>query len=376
LKLFCLLSGVVLLTSSGRERSVRAVEAHEAAVPVQVVPVTTSDWPSTYEATGTIRARTTATISAKVMGYVQQVNVQAGDSVRDGQVLITIDARDMETNVRRAEAAKAEVLSTIPEMDHGLAAAKANLDLAQTTFQRMNVLREKKSISNQEFDEATARLKAAQANYEMARARRTQIDSKLAQADQEVRAASIMKEYATIAAPFSGIVTARSVEPGNLAAPGAPLLTIEREGGYRLEAAVDESVKVGQNVDVTLDGIEGTVSARISEIVPSVDTASRSYTVKIDLPAMPQLRSGMFGRASFRHGSRAVLAIPARALIEHGQLQSLFVADGSVARTRLVTTARRGNDRLEVLSGLSAGESIIVPAPEGLRDGARIEVRK
>ena len=103
-----------------------------------------------------------------------------------------------------------------------MAAAKAGLDLAQTTFRRMEDLAAKKSISNQEFDEASARLKSAQADYEMARSRRAQLDSRMAQVDQEIRAANIMRDYARIAAPFAGVVTARSVEPGNLAAPGAP----------------------------------------------------------------------------------------------------------------------------------------------------------
>ncbi len=115
-----------------------------------------------------------------------------------------------------------------------------------------------------------------------------------------------MRDYTRIAAPFAGVVTARSVEPGNLAAPGAPLLTIEREGAYRLEASVDESrlpfVKAGQAVDVALEALDRRLTARVSEIVPAVDAASRAYIVKIDLPALPNLRSGMFGRAWFPDG--------------------------------------------------------------------------
>ena len=235
------------------------------------------------------------------MAYVRQVAVQVGDRVQEGQLLVTLDAQDLDANVRRAEAAEAEVESAIPEADNGVAGAKANLDLAQSTFKRMEELAAKKSISNQEFDEASARLKSAQAAYEMARAKRTQLDSKRAQVQQEIRGARIMRDYTRISAPFSGVVTAKSVEPGNLAAPGAPLLTIEREGAYRLEASVDESrlpfVKTGQTVDVALESLDRRLTARVSEIVPAVDAASRAYIVKIDLPAVPNLRSGMFGRA-------------------------------------------------------------------------------
>jgi RND family efflux transporter MFP subunit len=189
-----------------------------------------------------------------------------------------------------------------------------------------------------------------------------------------------MRDYTRIAAPFSGVVTAKSVEPGSLAAPGAPLLTVEREGAYRLEASVNESrfpfVKTGETVEISLDSLDRRFSAKVSEIVPAVDAASRSYTVKIDLPELADLRSGMFGRARFAKGERKVLAIPAGALVERGQLQSVFVVEDGVAHTRLVTTGERGPGGVEALSGLSAGEKMVSPAPAGLTDGARVEERQ
>jgi multidrug efflux system membrane fusion protein len=228
---------------------------------VSTVTAATETWPSNYEATGTVRARTSAVISAKLMGYVREVKVQAGDRVREGQLLVTLDTRDLDVSSRRAEAAREEVRSSVPEADSAVAAAKANLDLAQVTFDRMRDLFQKTSISNQEFDEASAKLKAAQAAYEMAQARRLQLNSKLAQVDQEVRATEVTRSYADVLAPFAGVVISRkSVDPGSLALPGVPLFTIEREGAYRLEASVEESrlaaIRVGQPVSVTLDGVD------------------------------------------------------------------------------------------------------------------------
>jgi RND family efflux transporter MFP subunit len=308
------------------------------------------------------------------------VTVQVGDHVREGQTLITLDARDLDVSLRRAEAGGAEVQSAIPELENATAAAKANLDLAQTTFKRMEELAAKKSISNQEMDEASARLKAAQANYDMVRSRRAQVDSKIAVMEQEVRAAGIMRDYAKLAAPFSGVVITRSVEPGNLATPGAPLLTIEQDGLYRLEASVDESklasVRIGQAVEVVIDASDRKLNARVSEIVPSVDAASRTYVVKVDLPAASQMRTGMFGRAIFPLGAQTVVAIPLAALTERGQLQSVFVVEEGVAHTRLVTTGRRTSAAAEVLSGLSPGERVVAPVPVGLQDGAKVEVRQ
>ena len=350
------------------------------SVQAQTVTVRSQPWPDAYEATGTVRARTATVLSSKVMAYVREVAVQVGDRVRAGQLLVTLESQDLEANVRRAEAAEAEVRSAIPEAESGITGAKANLDLAGSTFHRMEDLASKKSISNQEFDEASARLKAAQAAYEMTRAKRSQLDSKLAQAEQEINAARIVRDYTRIAAPFAGVVTARSVEPGNLAAPGAPLLTVEREGAYRLEASVEESklafVKAGQTVEIELEALNRRLTARVSEIVPAVDAASRANIVKIDLPELANLRSGMFGRAWFSMGSRNVLAVPKTALVERGQLESVFVIEDGVARTRLVTTGKRGPDVIEVLSGLSEGEKVISPAPASLADGARVEVRQ
>ena len=370
---------VLLLTSCGNEPARRAAQPQAPPVAVQLASVTTQDWPTSYQATGTVRARTTATISSKVMGYVQQVSVQVGDRVRQGQALITLDARDLDVNLRRAEAGGAEVESAIPELENATAAAKANLDLAQTTFKRMEELAGKKSISNQELDEASARLKAAQANYDMVRSRRAQVNSKMAVVEQDVRAAGIMRDYARLAAPFSGVVITRTVEPGNLATPGAPLLTIEQDGLYRLEASVDESklasVRVGQAVEAVLEA-DRKLNARVSEIVPSVDAASRTYIVKLDLPATPNLRTGMFGRAIFPLGVQKVVAVPLAALMERGQLQSVFVVEDGLAHTRLVTTGRRTGNAVEVLSGLTAGEKVVLPVPVGLQDGARVEVRQ
>jgi RND family efflux transporter MFP subunit len=377
-KALFLIPPAIWLAGCGETPAARVPASSTSPVAVSEITLATETWPAIYEATGTVRARTAAVISAKLMGYVREVKVQAGDRVREGQLLVTLDARDLDVSSRRAESAREEVRAAIPEADSAVAAAKANLDLAQVTFGRMQELFQKKSISSQELDEASAKLKAAQAAQEMARARRTQLDSRLAQADQEVRSTEVTRSYAEVLAPFAGVVTAKSVEPGNLALPGTPMFTIEREGAYRLEAPVEESklaaIRVGQPVSVALDSVDHTLDARVSEIVPAVDSASRAYTVKIDLPALASLRSGVFGRAAFQLGSRSLLAAPAAAVVERGQLQSVFLADKGTARLRLITTGQRLKDRVEVLSGLTSGEKVIFPVPPSLSDGTVIEV--
>ena len=373
------LSASLVLAGCGSEPAPKAVTAHATPVRVEAVAVVETAWPSTYEATGTVRARTTATISSKLMGYAREVRARVGDRVHQGQALVVLDARDLDSNVSRAEAGREELKSAIPEADSGIASARAQLELAQVTFNRMQDLLNKRSITNQEFDESSARLKAAQAGFDMARAKRSQLDAKMAQVEQEVRAAGIQRGYSDITAPFSGIIITKSIEPGMLAVPGAPLFTIEREGTYRLEASIEESrlslARVGKTVSVTIDGLDRTFAARVAEVVPAVDSAARTGTVKIDLPALPQLRSGLFGRALFDTGARKALTIPAASVVERGQLQSVYVAENNIAHVRLVTVGTSVKNQVEVLSGLNLGDRVIAPVPMGLRDGAFIEVR-
>jgi len=315
-----------------------------------------------------------------VMGYVREVRVQLGDHVREGQLLVALDAADLDANCRRAKAGGEEARSAIPEADNGVAAADANVELARVTFTRMKDLFASKSVSNQEYDEAAARLKAAEAAHAMAQSKRAQLTARIAQADELLRSAEIQCSYAQMHAPFAGVVTAKSVEPGNLATPGTPLVTVEREGAFRLEVQIEESrlaaIRSGQPVTVAIDALGGAIAAKVGEVVPAVDAASRAYLVKIDLPQAAQLRSGTFGRAKFSLRTRQTLIVPAAAVTERGQLQSVFVVEEGTARTRIVTAGSQNNGRAEVLSGLSVGEKVIVPVPSTLTDGVKVEVRE
>lgn len=379
IRLYLLSMGLLLLIGCGREPVRQPAAPPVTPIRATAIAAVETDWPSVYEATGTVRAATSATVSSKLMGYTREVRAHLGERVRAGQILVVLDARDLESSVQRAEAGREEIRGSILEADSAITAARAQLDLAQVSAGRMQELLSKRSITNQEFDESSARLKAAQAALEMARAKRQQLDARIAQADQAIRAARIERGYAEIAAPFSGTITTKSVEPGTLAVPGAPLFTIEREGGFRLEASVEESrlslARVGKSIPVALDGVNRTFHARIVEIVPSIDSAARAGTVKIDLPYVPELRSGLFGRARFESEPRRVLAIPEASVAERGQLQMVYIAQGTTARTRLVTLGDRQRNQIEVLSGLSSGDRVIAPIPAGLTDGAPIEVR-
>lgn len=373
--------GTILLAACGhKEEPVKKAAAVAPAISVQVAKVAAADWAIEREVVGTVRARNTASVSSRIMAYVREVRASQGDTVRAGQVLITLDSKDLDTAQRQAQEAQREAQSAEAEVESAIRAAKAQRDLTQVTFDRMKGLFEKKSISNQEFDEAQARLRLAQANVEMAEAKRKQLEARIAQAREQVQIAGIQQAYTQITAPFAGVVAEKRVEPGNLATPGAPLLLIEQTGSYRLEAPLDESllptVKRGAAVEVRLEALGRTVRATVSEIVPAIDAASRTVTVKLDLPGVGNLRSGMSGRASFGAGSERVVLVPVGATRTDGSLQLAFVVEGGVARTRMVTLGERRGDSVRVLSGLNEGEEVVSPIPSDLLDGARAEVRR
>src|ERR1039458_2590819 len=359
----------------------RSTSAQPSSTPLTVnaQPAALVDMPETYEATGTVQARVTTLLSARTMGRISEIRVQPGDTVKAGQVVAVLDARDLEAASRQAEAAREEAQNALPEVDSAVGASQAQLELAEATFHRMKMLFDEKSITPQEFDEAQARLKTARASHAMSQATRQQIEARIRQADENVAQAKLQAGFAQVTAPFAGTVIERKAEPGMLASPGTPIVALEQSGAHRLEAAVDETklgrIRVGTPVRVQFDAVDKQTSARVSEIVPTLDAGSHSFTVKIDLPGQPGLRSGMFGRALFEFGTRRTLVVPAGALVNDGQVARVYIADGGVARGRMVTTGVRAGDQVEILSGLSAGEAVIVHPPQGLSDGARIEVR-
>jgi len=372
---------LILMTGgcSHYETRVAAAGAEQRVATVQVETVADSEIADIYQASGSVRARYSAAIAAKIAANILEVRVQTGDHVQ-AQALIVLDRRDLDANLRRSEATRAEAEGAIDETESAITAARANFELARVTHKRFQDLLADASVSQQELDESQARLRSADATLEMAASKRRQIGARRSQAEAEIAAARVALDYATLTAPFAALVTERKADPGSLATPGAPLLTLEREGNLRLEASIDESrlglVRAGESVAVEIDGLNRTVSGRVAEVVPSVDAATRSFTVKIDLPALPGLRSGMFGRAAFAAGKRGALLVPQSAVVERGQIRSVYVVEGDTARLRFVTLGEGRDDQREVLSGLTAGERIVVmPAPL-LSDGARVAIQE
>jgi multidrug efflux pump subunit AcrA (membrane-fusion protein) len=349
----------------------------ERPLAVAVVPAAIAEQPDRVDAGGTVRARTVAVLSSRIVAPIVEVRVSPGDRVRKGQALILLDARELQASRTRAEAGVAAATSTIAASAADREAAAAALTLAAASHKRIAGLRERNSATAGELDEAVAGLRAAEARAAAAKARQTEASRALDAAQASLLAASVATTYASLAAPFDGIVSVRNAEPGALAAPGSPLLTVEDDRSFRLEVSVDASrvpaLRPGTSVPVSIDGGSGQeLEGVIAEVGRSIDPAVHSTLLKIDLPRYDWLRSGMFGRAQLPGASRRALTVPASALRQRGQLSVVFVEADGVARMRLVHQGQTRDAQVEILAGLSEGDRVVLNPPADLADGRPI----
>ena len=333
---------------------------------ISVLPAQRAESPDLLEAVGTIRATQTSQLASQTMGNIVELRAHEGDRVQRGQVLAIIDDAQPVAAVDRATAAESAAQQEV-------AASDSDLEFAQSTLTRYQTLYERKSVSPQEFDEVKARYHAALAHRDMTRAGQAQAKAALAQAHTSLA-------YTRILAPFDGVITEKKADPGMLATPGLPVFTIEGLGHYRLEAAVNENdlryVQMGEQVSVVVDALTtAQQKGKVVQIVPAADSGSRSFLVKIELPADARLRSGLFGRAQFSRGNRSALLIPQAAVVERGQLQVVYVLDQNrIANLRYVTLGRVAGTAVEVLAGLQEGERLVAEPGELDLAGKRIEV--
>jgi membrane fusion protein, multidrug efflux system len=364
LRLLPILLALAAFVGCASERET-ASAAPETVNNVSLFTVHPANVPDLLEEVGTVRAVQTSQLASQMMGNIVEIRAHEGDRVRRGQVLAVIDDAQPRAGLDRATAAE---LASGQE----ITAADSDFALAEATFKRYQTLHDRKSVSPQEFDEVKARYQATQARRDMARAGQAQAKAALQQAHTAM-------SYTRILAPFDGVVTEKKADVGTLASPGMPLFTVEDVRRYRLEATVNESdlryVRAGQQAPILIDALgDKELKGKIVEIVPAADSASRTFLVKLDLPADPSLRSGLFGRAHFARGERASLLIPRSAVVERGQLQGVYILDqNKIASLRYITLGKPSGQQVEVLAGLQDGESVIAEPGSRELGGKKIE---
>jgi RND family efflux transporter MFP subunit len=335
------ISTALLLAAPGLAGCGRKMELPPAeSLPVTAVRVYTAESKpraATEEVVGTVHAWLRAVIEAKVTGKIDQLLVVPGQNVKAGDRLVTLDAREVQAKYEQARAVRQQ---------------------AEADLKRLTALFEQKILSQSEFD-------AAQSKFRVA--------------DAVANEAEVMLGYTSVIAPFDGVITRKYADVGDLAAPGKPLLEMEDARRLRLEADVPEAVvdkiKLGDRLPVRIASQEAVFEGVVGEIAPASDPNSRTFLVKLDLPSTPGLRAGQFGRVAMPVGETSALRVPASAVVQRGQMELVFVANDGRAQLRLIKTGKRVDHEVEVVSGLSAGESVVVDGVAQMRDGQGLTLK-
>jgi RND family efflux transporter MFP subunit len=301
--------------------------------------------------------------------------------VRQGQIVAVLDDRDLRARHEQAQALLSASQSAAVSAEAERESAAARLALARTNHERITQLRARNSATPQELDRATADLQMAEAAVRSAAARTVEGAASVRAAQSASLASEVAASFSSIIAPFDGLVTSRLLEPGNMAAPGVPLLTLETTDGFRLEAQVDEArarfFDIGDSAEILLDGTgePDAMAGRVIEIGRAIDPAAHAFVVKVQIPAGAAVRSGMFARLRFTGAARDALVVPASAVVRRSQLSLVFVVDAaSRARMRAITAGTQSGEAVEVLAGVQAGETIIAGPPAWLADGTVVRV--
>jgi membrane fusion protein, multidrug efflux system len=294
---------------------------------------------ATEEVVGTVRAKLHAAIEAKISARIEEMRVAPGDAVKAGDLLVKLDARETQARFEQALAER---------------------DQLQRDAARLRSLLAQNAVSRQEFETVESRYRVAVA---------------------AVSETETMLSYAWVLAPFDGIVTRKLADVGDLATPGRSLIEIDNPKALRLEAEVPESliarVEAGAKLRVRAADRPDFI-APVSEISPAANPISRTFTVKLDLPAPAGMRAGQFARVAVPLGEHEGIWLPKSALVVRGQMELVFVLPkaGDKALLRLVKTGKHMGDSVEVVSGISAGERVVVDGALQLNDGQPVEVKK
>ena len=327
----------VLGLSACRRERVAGTPVKLATVTVKVATVESRPRMAMEEVVGSVRASLHSTIEAKVSGKIALMLAVPGQTVKAGDLLAELEVRESQARLDQASAVNEQ---------------------ARQELRRATGLLNDKTISQQEFDLAQSRARVAAAS---------------------VAEAETMLSYSKIGSPFTGLVTRKLADVGELATPGKPLVELEDPSSLRLEADIPEAlidrIKLGERFPIRISSLTNNLEGVSSEITPVADPASRTFLVKFDLPTTDGLRVGQFGRVLVPVGQGAALRVPSSAVLQRGQMELVFVVVGSQAQLRLVKTGKRIENEIEVVSGLSANEQVVSQRPGDLTDGQPVVVQ-
>lgn len=315
-----------------------------------------------YEAVGTVRPRTETTIESQVTGRVLDIRVNAGDMVQEGDLLITLDARELIARNERAVEGLKSAQARQGQAGQVISAAEAEFVRAKADYERFRELYSTMAATIQQKQQAEAAYLQARANLEQSRQGLIEAKALVRQAGKQVEEAEVALSYTELAALGPAQVVKRLAEPGDTAWPGKPLLVLQAGEALRMEALVREGlidkVRPGTQVKVVIDSLDKTLKGKVEELVPSADPKTRTFLVKIIIDQVEGLMPGMFGRLLVPVGRREVVVAPAQSIRRVGQLETVTIEDNGKWREIFVRTGRVIGDKIEVLSGLGGSETL------------------
>ena len=392
---------------SGRRQTVAEPPA-EAAIPVEVATAQTQELSERIMAGGTVEALEEVTVTTKLTGRVAAVPVKEGQRVRAGQVLVRLEDAEILAQVRQADAnllaakARLQLLEQgarpqeRAQVDAAVAQAQASLENAKQNLARMQALYDSGAVSKAQLDAARLQYDVAQSQYESAVQQRSVVQTgarpeELAMARAQVEQAEaalafvrLQAQNAIVTSPLTGTVTHRFVDPGDLASlmPGqSDLVTVAQIDTVYVVLDISETevgrVQTGQPVAVSADAYPGRrFSGTVREVAPAADPRTRNFRIKIAV-ANPDhaLRPGMFARGEITVArTGAALVIPRDAVITSSGRPAVYVVEGGKARLREVQLGQVSGPVVQIVSGLRAGESVVVAGLDQLSDGAGVIV--
>ena len=348
--------GALSLGSCGNSSEEKKVD-NTPPIAVTVSSVAAENNTPFLTASGKIEAANSASLSTRMMGFVDKVHVNVGDKVSKGQLLVSINNSDLSAQQARTTA--------------GITEAQAAYNNAEKDYQRFINLFADNSASQKELDDQRARFEMAKARLEGARQMKNEVQSQFA--------------YVNLRAPFAGVITSRSIDAGAMANPGEPLISIEGPGNFEVTASVPESeiskIKSGTKVQVLVKSSDKILPATVTEVSTSAKNTGGQYLVKVVLDKTDEsILSGMYATVQFpieKKTDLTTVLVPEQALVKRGQLTGIYtVSENNTAILRWLRLGRTFGENVEVLSGLAADENYIISSEGKLYNGAKLTIKK
>ena len=296
---------------------------------------------------GVVRGRYETNLSFQVGGKIISRDVQTGSRVRAGDVLMTLDPKDI---VEQARSAEAQVAST-----------RAQLQLAKANLDRYAELFKSEAIAAAVLDQYQTQYDAAQAAY----------DAAVAQAQQTRNAL----DYTTLTANADGVISDIQAEVGQVVAAGQSVLTLVQAGELEVVASIPENkisaVQIGQRVSITFWATGNEITGTVREIAPMADSAARTFTVKISIPDTSNIQLGMTANVITRETSASAIVLPMTAIYQTGDAAQVWIVEGGKVMLKAVEVTAFDDNSVQV-RGLKAGDVVVVAGVNKLRDGQEV----